>query len=84
MSTYEDMAGAIFVLFLFGLLLLMVSLAKVLHTTTLSDFAFILCVAWNLPIWQHLWSGLNRMRVHFPDDQSVDQKGSLRGALLND
>jgi len=24
------------------------------------------------------------MRVHFPDDQSVDEKRSLRGALLND
>jgi len=36
-STYEDMAGALFVLFLFGLLLLMVSLAKLLHSTTLSD-----------------------------------------------
>jgi len=71
-STYEDMAGAIFVLFLFGILLLLVSHS---YSSTTSCLSF---VARNIPVWKHLRCRDVRMRLHLPTDQLVDEERCLR------
>ena len=84
MSTYEDMAGAILVLFLFGTLLLFVSLSLIILTGSvlLTSLLFVL-IARHLPVWKHLWGRYHWVRVHLLVDKSTDQERRLCGAVLN-
>lgn len=75
--TYEDMAGAIFVLFLFGALLLLVSVSKSFdHFSTLK-------LERELSVRQYLRCGHNRLSLHLFHDKLADQERRLRRTLLN-
>ena len=79
------MAGAILVLFLFGTLLLFVSilLMSLLKIFPLLTSLLFVLLARYLPVWKHLWGGYHWVRMHILADKSADQEGRLRGAVLN-
>ena len=89
---YEDMAGAIFVLFLFGFCLLLVSIFSIGLSATIHNYSHLLplflllfvYLAWLISVWKHLCIGIIRLREHLFHDKFADQARCLRGTLLND
>ena len=85
-STYEDMAGALLVLFIFGILLLLVSKNRSLVSPdrqTDSLTVFIFTVERNLSVWKYLRSWLVGVFLPLLTNQFANKKRRLRGALLD-